>query len=156
MAAMALEISGRDADRIRRYGEEGFPDECCGFLLGEAGEQLRRVFELFRVDNGREDGERYHRFLITAEAYMRGEKVARGKGLEVLGFYHSHPNAPARPSEYDVDNAWPWYSYIIVPVQEKVAERLTSWVLADDGAAFREEELVVREGTLQRAAEIEP
>lgn len=155
MAAMAIEISAQDADRIRRHGEDAFPNECCGFLLGKADGDARRVVELFGADNEREDGARYHRFLITAEANMQSEKEARKKGLDVLGFYHSHPGAPAQPSEYDLDNAWPWYSYIIVSVKENVAERMTSWVLADDRSAFREEELVVNEEALQRVSETE-
>ncbi len=155
MAAMAIEISAQDGDRIRRFGENAFPNECCGFLLGEAGEESRRVLELLPVDNEREDAERYHRFLITAEAYMRGEKEARKKGLDVLGFYHSHPDAPAKPSQYDLDNAWPWYSYIIAAIKDKVADRMTSWVLADDRTAFGEEELIVNEQAPQTVPETE-
>lgn len=74
---------------------------------------------------------------------MHGEKEARAKGLDVIGFYHSHPNAPARPSQYDLDHAWPFYSYIIVSVQDRAAAAMTSWRLKDDRNAFDPEEIQV-------------
>jgi len=96
-----------------------------------------------RADNDREDEEQFHRFLITPEAYMQGEKTARRKGLDIIGFYHSHPNAPARPSQYDLDHAWPFYSYVIVSIMEKTADRMTSWILKDDRTAFDEEDIAL-------------
>lgn len=138
---MAIEIPTSLEEDIRRHGEETFPNECCGFILGKVNGQDRRVAELLRADNDREDEEQYHRFLITPEDYMKGDKVARGKGLDIIGFYHSHPNAPARPSQYDLDHAWPFYSYVIVSIKDKVSDLMTSWTLRDDRSAFDEENI---------------
>ena len=138
---MAIEIPTSLEEDIRRHGEETFPNECCGFMLGKMNGQDRRVAELLRADNDREDEEQYHRFLITPEDYMESDKVARGKGLDIIGFYHSHPNAPARPSQYDLDHAWPFYSYVIVSIKEKVSDLMTSWILRDDRSAFDEENI---------------
>lgn len=138
---MTIEIPTSLEEDIRRHGEETFPNECCGFMLGKMNGQDRRVAELLRADNDREDEEQYHRFLITPEDYMESDKVARGKGLDIIGFYHSHPNAPARPSQYDLDHAWPFYSYVIVSIKEKVSDLMTSWILRDDRSAFDEENI---------------
>ncbi len=97
-----------------------------------------------RADNDREEDAQRNRFLITPEAYLRGDKAARAQGLDVIGFYHSHPNAPARPSQYDLDHAWPFYSYVIVSVQDRAAADITSWRLQDDRAAFDPEEIQIR------------
>lgn len=144
---MAIEIVQSDIDTIRGHGILTFPHECCGFLLGRPNGAVRRVTELLRAYNDREEEARHNRFLITPEAYMTSEKAARQKGLDVIGFYHSHPNAEARPSQYDIDHAWPWYSYVIVSVKDSSAARMTSWVLKDDRSAFTEEEIVITEKT---------
>lgn len=140
---MAIVISTELEAAIRGHGEETFPNECCGFMLGSVNGENRRVIELMRADNDREDGEQYHRFLITPEAYMKSEKAARSKGLDIVGFYHSHPNARARPSQYDLDQAWPFYSYVIVSVMDKTADTMTSWILRDDRSAFDEEDIAL-------------
>ena len=139
---MPLEICAQDIQKIEAHGEEAFPNECCGFLLGKAKGDARQVVELLRAYNEREEENQFNRFLITPEAYMRGEKEARSKKLDVLGFYHSHPNAPARPSKYDLDHAWPWYSYVIVAIKDSIADNMTSWILADDRSKFNEEIIV--------------
>ena len=140
---MAIVLPDELEQAIRGHGEETFPDECCGFMLGSVNGEDRRVVELMRADNDREDEEQYHRFLITPEAYMQGEKAARSKDLDIVGFYHSHPNAPARPSQYDLDHAWPFYSYVIVSIMDKNADTMTSWILKDDRSAFDEEDIAL-------------
>ena len=142
---MAISIPIESEQAIRRHGEETFPHECCGFMLGTVDGDAREVVELLPVENDREDGARHNRFLISPEDFMKGEKTARAKGLDIIGFYHSHPNAPARPSQYDLDHAWPWYSYIIVSIMDTVADSMTSWVLGEDRKAFREENITVTE-----------
>lgn len=142
---MAIKLSSVENAAIRAHGEEMFPNECCGFMLGMSNGDGRVVVALLRAENDRESENQYNRFLITPEAFMKGEKTARAKGLEVLGFYHSHPNAAARPSQYDVDHAWPWYSYVIVSVLEKVSDTMTSWVLRADRSSFAEEQISVME-----------
>ena len=140
---MAIVMSRALDQAIRGHGEETFPNECCGFMLGSVNGEDRAVVELMRADNDREDEEQVHRFLITPEVYMQGEKAARSKGLDIVGFYHSHPNAQARPSQYDLDHAWPFYSYIIVSIMDKAADNMTSWILKDDRSAFDEEDIAL-------------
>lgn len=139
---MAVEICTTDIEAIRGHGEETFPNECCGFMLGTYENGNKKTVELLRADNDRESENQYNRFLITPEAYMRGEKAGRSKGLDIVGFYHSHPNAPARPSQYDLDHAWPFYSYVIVSIMDKKWDNMTSWVLNEDRSAFGAEDIV--------------
>jgi proteasome lid subunit RPN8/RPN11 len=125
---------------IRSEGERAFPNECCGVLLGALRpDDTRAVQEILPVDNAREAPEQYHRFVIGAEDVLRAEREARRKGLDVLGFYHSHPDHPAAPSEYDQAHALPFYSYVIVSVEARQARNLTSWCLSEDRAQFFEE-----------------
>jgi len=121
--------------RIHAHGVETYPHECCGALLGRDGDGTREVADLMALENRRDDSPR-NRFEVTPEDVRLAEKTAREKRLELIGWYHSHPDAPARPSEYDRDHAWPWYSYIIVSVQKGLARETTSWRLQDDRAAY--------------------
>jgi proteasome lid subunit RPN8/RPN11 len=145
----ALWISGHLAEKIRAHGAETYPYECCGALLGRdssavlesdrrAAVPAREILQLFPLVNRRDDSPR-NRFSVTAEDVLAAEKAARELGLEVVGWYHSHPDHPARPSEYDRDHAWPWYSYIIVSVQSGAPQDMTSWRLNDDRAEFSPE-----------------
>ncbi len=84
-----------------------------------------------------------NRFLIDPLDQLRVEKDARKRGLDVLGYYHSHPDHPARPSDYDRDHAWPWYSYVIISVEKGVPKDLTSWLLAEDRSTFGAEALMI-------------
>ncbi|MDR2071043.1 MAG: M67 family metallopeptidase [Treponema sp.] len=130
-------------NRIREAGERAWPNECCGFLLGlqEGGE--KRADCVLAVENAWEAGEQYHRFVITPEDFMRAEKEARQRNREILGIYHSHPDHPARPSEYDTEQALPFYSYVIVSVQKGKAAELTSWELTDNRDQFLEEKVTL-------------
>jgi proteasome lid subunit RPN8/RPN11 len=78
---------------------------------------------------------------------MDADRAAEARGLDVVGWYHSHPDHPARPSEYDREHAWPWYSYIIVSVTKGVAGEMTSWRLQDDRAGYEKERIEVRTET---------
>ena len=119
---------------IRAHGRETFPHECCGALVGREGV----VHEAFALANTTEEGPR-RRFLVRPDDYRVAEERARETGLDLLGFYHSHPDHPARPSQYDLDHAWPSFSYVIVSVMAGEDKELTSWRLNDDRAAFAEE-----------------
>ncbi|MGA2096154.1 MAG: M67 family metallopeptidase [Candidatus Acidiferrum sp.] len=151
-----LWISNHLADKIRAHGVETYPHECCGALLGKdhgfaAGAEpkvenhgiSREVLGLFPLVNRRDDSPR-NRFSVTADDVREAEKAASAQGFDVIGWYHSHPDHPARPSDYDRDHAWPWYSYIIVSVQQRVAQDMTSWRLNDDREAFSAEGIEVR------------
>jgi proteasome lid subunit RPN8/RPN11 len=129
-------------DAIRAEGEKAYPHECCGVLLGAIYDDDSRMVEnIIPINNAREREEQYHRFKIEPEDLMRAQKEARAQNREVLGFYHSHPDHPARPSEYDRNNAFPFYSYIIVSVEKSKAAALTSWRLTDDRKNFLKEEI---------------
>ncbi|GHV45409.1 hypothetical protein AGMMS49546_31110 [Spirochaetia bacterium] len=129
---------------IRREGEKAYPNECCGVLLGTLlDDNSRRVENILPIANTREEAEQYHRFEIQPEDYMRAEKEARSQGRDVLGFYHSHPDHPARPSGFDQDHALPFYSYIIVAVEKGRSAALTSWELTTDRAQFLEESVII-------------
>jgi proteasome lid subunit RPN8/RPN11 len=143
-----LWISGHLAEKIRAHGAETYPHECCGALLGrdselESQDAVREVLGLFPLINRRDDSPR-NRFSVTAEDVLEADKAARQQGLEVIGWYHSHPDHPARPSHYDRDHAWPWYSYIIVSVQNGAPQDMTSWRLNDDRQEFSPEEIEIR------------
>ena len=139
---MAIVLSAEHKSAIEKHGEETFPNECCGFILGKLNGADRSVVELMRVANDRESEEQYHRFLITPEDSFRADRAARKKGLDVIGCYHSHPNAPARPSQYDVDHAaWSGFSHIIVSIRDGKAMDMTSWILKEDRSAFDPEDI---------------
>ena len=126
---------------IRSHGEETYPEECCGFILGREAGATREALRLLRADNERTDSAG-NRYLISPEAYLEAERTVAREGLEILGFYHSHPDAPARPSEFDRTHALPGLSYVIVSVREGTARDLTSWVLSDDHERFEGETLL--------------
>lgn len=134
---MSLEITGEQIEAIKQHGAQAYPNECCGALLGVvAGDGGKIVKALLPLDNRREGEAARTRFLVTAEDYRFAEAQARERGFDILGFYHSHPDHPARPSEYDREHAFPWYSYIIVPVEQGRPREATSWVLAEDRSEF--------------------
>ena len=154
--ATTLWISDHLAGKIRAHGAETYPHECCGALLGRdsslvAGDHAetgtnaapREILSLFPLVNRRDDSPR-NRFSVTAEDVRDAEKAAIAQGLEVVGWYHSHPDHPARPSQYDRDHAWPWYSYIIVSVQHGAPQEMTSWRLSDDRLEFSHEGIEIR------------
>ena len=149
-----LWISHDLSERIRRHGAETFPYECCGALLGrdsvavesgnsEESETPREVLDLFPLVNRRDDSPR-NRFAVAADDVRNAEKAARQHGLEVVGWYHSHPDHPARPSQFDREHAWPWYSYIIVSVMSGAPAEMTSWRLDDDRQDYSAERIEIR------------
>ena len=140
---MAIQLTTEHDAAIRSHGEEIFPNECCGFVLGRFNGDGRETVELRPVVNAFEDDEKHHRFSIDPRDFMLAEKDARAKGLDIVGFYHSHPDHPARPSQYDIDHAWPVYSYIIVSVLEGKADAMTSWILKEDRSAFNPEPIQI-------------
>jgi proteasome lid subunit RPN8/RPN11 len=133
---MALMLEAPVTDAIRRHGAETYPNECCGALIGRDGV----VTATFALPNTTEEGPR-RRFLVRPDDYRQAEKQAGEAGADLLGFYHSHPDHPARPSQYDLDHAWPFFSYIIVSVQRGEPRDMTSWRLREDRSAFDQEDL---------------
>ena len=138
-----LKLTREIEEKIRQAGAEAYPDECCGILFGSEDGEDQVVKSLRPIENARESGEQYHRFLITAEDMMQAELEARKLGLEIVGSYHSHPDHPAQPSNYDRDHALPFYSYIILRVAQGRPELMTSWRLRLSREAFDSEELEI-------------
>ena len=148
---MAIQLKAELLESIRSHGARQYPNECCGMLLGRADGAAKEVAEVVPLRNLRQDSARAqdllpledpgresekNRFLIDPLEQLRVEKDARARALDVLGYYHSHPDHPARPSNYDREHAWPWYSYVILSVEQGEARELTSWVLSEDRARF--------------------
>ena len=151
--SQSLWISAHLADKIRAHGVETYPHECCGALLGrdsemeknrpeveENAESPRQVLRLFPLANRNGESPR-NRFMVTAEDVRSAESAARKDNMEVVGWYHSHPDHPARPSEFDREHAWPWYSYIIVSIEAGGPREMFSWRLRDDRSAYDQEQI---------------
>jgi proteasome lid subunit RPN8/RPN11 len=136
MIAGRLTLTADAARQIRRHGEETFPHECCGALVGTDG----RVTAIVGLPNTTEEGPR-RRFLVRPSDYRMAEKSAAELGAELLGFYHSHPDHPARPSQYDLDHAWPTFAYVIVSVMGGRSADMTVWFLREDRSTFDEGKL---------------
>lgn len=129
---------------IRRHGRESYPDECCGALVGRG----ELVTEALALPNAAGATAR-RRFTIRPDDYQAAERRATEQGAELLGFYHSHPDHPARPSRFDLDHAWPVFAYVIVAVEGGRPGALTSWRLREDRSAFDEEPVTVEETRCQ-------
>lgn len=141
-----IRIGGNQLEEIRAHGVRDYPYECCGLLLGRFEPDAKIVNETYPISNAREESAKRNRFLITPEELMRRERYARANDLEVVGFYHSHPDSPAVPSQYDLEHAWPTYSYIIVSTRANEATDLFSWEQEPDRSRFNQEEIRVIRG----------
>jgi proteasome lid subunit RPN8/RPN11 len=133
---MGLRLNEAVDAAIRAHGAETYPNECCGALIGRDGV----VTETLALPNTTEEGPR-RRFKVRPQDYRAAEGRAAQVGGELLGFYHSHPDHPAKPSQTDLDYAWPFFSYVIVSVSEGVSGDMTSWRLRGDRSAFDQEDL---------------
>jgi len=140
---MMITMGSDQWDAIRRHGEADYPHECCGLLIGSFEATGCKVAnEIFPISNAREDAAKRNRFLIAPEDVMRGETHARKARRDVVGIYHSHPDHPAVPSTFDLEHAWPVYSYVIVSVRQGRAEDVCSWELRSDRSRFDPEDLL--------------
>ena len=133
MTVRRCDLDAGVAGLIRRHGEEAFPHECCGALVGNAD----RVTAAVPLPNTTEEGPR-RRFLVRPSDYRTAEQRATELGGELLGFYHSHPDHPARPSQFDLDHAWPTFAYVIVSIMSGSARDMTVWFLKEDRSSFDE------------------
>ncbi len=138
-----LEITQAILNQIYVHGENAYPEEGAGFLLGSADGENRQVIAILGLSNAREDTARHNRYLLTPLDYLRGEQEGERLGLDVLGVFHSHPDHPNRPSEYDREWAMPWFSYLITSVQAGRASESRAWRLAEDRTEFVEEMIIV-------------
>lgn len=139
---MKLLLTDEHIATMKHHAENTYPEECCGVILGKVDSDSKQTVRVVGLENSFQ-GEKHNRFLITPEMYRRWEKEALKEDLDIIGFYHSHPDSPAIPSEYDRSHAWPWYSYIIISVQAGKATEVRNWRLQEDRSAFDREEISV-------------
>lgn len=137
-----IRLTNEQISEIERHGEREYPFECCGLLVGEfAANGEKTVAAIFPIENAREDAAKHNRSLITPQELMRGEKYARERKLDVVGNYHSHPDHPAVPSQFDLDHALPVWSYVIVSIEKGKAVDARSWEMENDRSKFNEEKI---------------
>ena len=134
-----LVVPGRLIEQMNTHVEKAYPEEGAGFLIGEASE----VKEILALANSREDGARHNRFLFTPEDYLQAELKADELGLSLIGVFHSHPDSPNIPSEYDREWAQPFFSYIITRVDNGRAVNNRSWRLLEDRSKYEEEKIEI-------------
>jgi len=137
-----IELATDDLEKIKLIGEATYPYECCGIMVGALEDGIKIVTKLIPAENKRTDSPQ-NRYLITSGFLKEVEQELRGTNLVVVGFFHSHPDVPARPSCYDLEHAWPWYSYLIVSIHEGKAQEIYNWILDDDRSRFQSEELKI-------------
>ena len=140
-----LKVHHAALHKIKLHAMQAYPEECCGVLLGGVDGGTRTVCDVLEIRNARDEN-RGQRFLISPDDYRLAERQARNEGVELLGFYHSHPDHPAQPSQFDLDHAMPWCSYVITSVVDRLPNAVRSWVLLDDRSAFQEERVEVLDG----------
>jgi proteasome lid subunit RPN8/RPN11 len=141
-----LKINKPEYEAIRQHGEETYPHECCGVLLGQAGDDGRTVTKTVRCGNTRSDSP-HNRYHIAPQELVRVQRQAREDGLEIVGFYHSHPDHPARWSQTDLAEAhWIGCSYVITSVERAQARITNSFLLGgetEDNKHFEDESVQV-------------
>ena len=137
-----LDIPTLLLDKIREHARLTYPEECCGLLLGKTKGLDKSVLHIIATDNAYKES-LCSRYCISPLNLLEAENSARNLGFEIIGVYHSHPNRPASPSEFDQECALPWYSYIILSINNEECGDLTSWVLRDERSCLENEYLYV-------------
>lgn len=135
-----IRLKSADIEEIKQIAQKTYPHECCGVMVGSIENGVKTVTELIPAENQRTDSPA-NRYLITPDLLNELEKKLKGTDRAIVGFFHSHPDVPARPSTYDQDHAWPWYSYLIVSVNRGQAGEIHNWKLRDDRSAFDAEKM---------------
>ncbi len=138
-----IQLTASLLHEVEQHSQAAYPNEGCGVMIGTALAGSKRVHSLLAVENASPQAEQYHRYLITPAVIIAAERRARAAGLEVVGFYHSHPDGQARPSDFDREHAWPWYSYLLVSVQQGKVGETAAWLLSDDRDSFDREEVII-------------
>jgi proteasome lid subunit RPN8/RPN11 len=139
---MTLRLRAQESEQIYAHLSRAYPEEGCGVLLGRDRGDAREVARAVLIQNWREDS-KHNRYLIAPEQFLAAEREAQDAALDVVGFFHSHPDHPARPSGFDLEHAWPFYSYLIVSVEHGQATDMRAWRLAEDRSGFEPETLEV-------------
>lgn len=134
-----IDIKKNHIEQIKEHAQKDYPYECCGILLGKFENGEKTVTEVLEISNEKEEENRHNRYLIPSSKILETELYAIKNGLDIVGFYHSHPDHSAIPSAYDVEHALPVYSYLIVSVYAAKAVDFTISVLSADRAKFEKE-----------------
>lgn len=140
-----LTINSQILRALEAHLEAAYPNEGAGLLLGSAVNGGKQVETILPLANRWDGAEQHHRFLLTPQDMLSGEREAARRGQDVIGVFHSHPDHPAEPSGFDRDWAWPWYSYIITTVTDHKATVSRSWLLKEDRSGYDEEKLEIIE-----------
>ena len=143
---MIIEIPSQILDQIHDHGESTYPEEGAGLLLGKEDGNLRVVSAILILSNAREEGARHNRYMLSPQDLFHAELEADRLGVDVIGVFHSHPDQPNLPSEFDRRNAVPWYSYIITSVDNGCSIDSRSWRMVDDREQFEEEKIKIVAG----------
>ena len=146
-----IRLSKKIVDKIEYHAEQTYPEECCGMMLGFNENGFHSIEEVIRIDNSQDENRR-RRFFITPEQYRQAEQLAREWKMDLLGFYHSHPDHPAAPSAFDTDHALPWFTYIIVSVGQGKAAAMTAWLLNEERTQFNERIIIVEPSPVSSTA----
>ena len=141
---MPLQITPKHDAAMRSHAAADYPHECCGFLVGTSNGDIVTLARTVPAANTRDDSPR-NRFEIDPGELVKTDRAARADGLGVVGFYHSHPDVPAVPSEFDREHAWPGYCYVIVSVRGGQPVEMRNWRLREDRSGFDEDEITVTE-----------
>ncbi|WP_109830099.1 M67 family metallopeptidase [Reichenbachiella versicolor] len=139
---MQITVSQEIMENMKKHALEDFPNECVGFMIGDYTENEKTVLEYLRIKNSQE-GDKRRRFQVSPSDYIKAEKLALETKRTLLGVHHSHPLHPAIPSEHDLKQALPFFSYIISSVSDTEVSNVTSWSLNDAGTKFEEETITL-------------
>ena len=139
-----LELSNEILAQIHKHGEDAYPEEGAGFLIGKNDGDKRFVTQIYSIKNAREDEARHDRYLVSPQDYLKAEITADELELSLIGVFHSHPDHPNRPSDFDRDWAQPFFSYIITSINEGKAVESRSWRLVEDRSKFEEENIKIQ------------
>lgn len=135
-----------DYEALRAHGEETYPHECCGIMLGTHDADGNIVRQLVRAGNTRTDSA-HNRYHIAPEELIRAQREGRKTGLDIVGFYHSHPDHPAQWSRTDFEEAhWFGCSYVITAIEQGQAKTTNSFLLrgtSEDEKRFEDEALEI-------------
>lgn len=140
---MTLRLPVKLLHEIQVHGESSYPDEGAGLLLGSREDEVRTVEAVLPIDNTFEEGQRGHRYLIDPQAMIQAEQEADAQGRTILAVFHSHPDHPARPSDYDLRMALPWFVYLITSIESGEAGQSRAWRLTEDREGFEEVRLQI-------------
>ena len=135
-----IAINNKNMDQIKKYVKEAYPNECCGLLVGKGADGLKEVHEVRALTNI--NTERANdRYEVDPAEYMKVDRDAASRKLSIIGIYHSHPDHPCKPSEFDAGRAWEGYSYMIIAVAKGADFEVKSWVFNESTKTFNEEEI---------------